>query len=80
MIQYMYVYILKMSEDTTAQGIFIAPDLSKEDREAQKKLREELKNRRLKGETVYIRGNRIITSDATQTTKSKYNSASKQKN
>ena len=46
--------------------IYITPDMTPKEREASKKLREELKKRRLEGEDVIIRGGKIVPTDVTK--------------
>lgn len=53
--------LLRNAKEESAKRVFIAPDLTREEREMQKKLRAEKIARELSGETnLMIRGNRII--------------------
>ena len=52
--------ILRLDENLGYRGIFIKPDLSPKEQEANRILREELRRRREAGERVVIRGGRVI--------------------
>ena len=54
---------LKRSKNQTLSRVYITPDLTYEERERNRKLREELKKRRGQGEPVIIKNGKIVRSD-----------------
>ena len=69
---------LRDSVDGNLSKVFISPDLTPKEREANRKLREELKARRDQGENVVIRNGKIVDSKSSFRPRGRIESASLQ--